>query len=179
MKIFLKYFLNGLLVSFPLFFTVVVIKFVVSYFDSLFPAPVPGAGLVFAVALIALVGFLGRQVIFQPIVKIFLGFIEKTPVVSVLYKSTKDFTEAFIGNERKFEKPILFDTSGTGNYRVGFLTNEHFNIEGLTEHVGIYIPHSYNFSGNFYIVPRTRIRPFPVSPTDAMRFAVTGGVTHI
>lgn len=179
MKNFIKYFLNGLLVIFPLFCTVVIIKYVILFFDSMFPAPVPGAGFVFALGLITLVGFLGRQVFFAPIVKIFLQFIEKTPVVSLIYRSTKDFTEAFIGNERKFEKPILYDTSGSGTFRVGFLTTESFKVPGLETHVGVYIPHSYNFSGNYYIVPKDRIRPFPVSPAQAMKFAVTGGVTHL
>ncbi len=179
MKRLVRYFLNGLILLLPLIATFLILKYAILLVDNLVPTPFPGVGLIIVLISITLVGFLGRNVVFAPFVNLFLQFVEKTPVVSLIYRSTKEFTEAFIGNERKFENPILYDTTGEKTYRVGFLTQESFQLDGLKDHVGVYIPHSYNFSGNFYIVPKSRITPLPIPSTLAMRFALTGGAVNL
>jgi uncharacterized membrane protein len=44
----------------------------------------------------------------------------------------------------------------------------------------VYIPHSYNFSGNLFIVPNGNVRPIHgVEASELMKFAVSGGVTRL
>jgi uncharacterized membrane protein len=179
MKKLFNYFMNGLLLVLPLAATALLLAYVIIKIDSIVPVPVPGLGLVIVVAGVTFIGYIGRNILVQPLVKLIEQGLGRIPLISVIYKSTRDFAEAFLGNERKFENPILYDANGDGTYRVGFLTQESLDHIGLADYVGVYIPHSYNFSGNFYMVPRSRIRPLKISTSQAMRFAVTGGVVNL
>jgi uncharacterized membrane protein len=49
----------------------------------------------------------------------------------------------------------------------------------MTGKVAVYLPHSYNFSGDLYIVPRENVTPVQASGTAIMKFIVSGGVTHV
>ncbi len=179
MKKLLTYFFNGLLLVIPVAATYYVLAFSIVQLDGLIPVPVPGLGILIVLSTITLIGYLGRNVLIQPIVRFLEKIILRLPIISVVYKSTRDFAEAFLGNERKFENPVLYDMSGQGDYRIAFLTQEHLEQFDLKEHVGVYVPHSYNFSGNFYIVPRSRVSPLKMTTSEAMRLAVTGGVVNI
>ena len=48
---------------------------------------------------------------------------------------------------------------------------------GLSDHVAVYFPQSYNFAGNVLVVPRNKVRPVEVDATLAMTFIVSGGVS--
>ena len=47
----------------------------------------------------------------------------------------------------------------------------------LQDKVAVYLPHSYNFSGNFYIVPREHVTLIDLPGADVMKFVVSGGVS--
>ena len=50
---------------------------------------------------------------------------------------------------------------------------------GLKDFVSVYVPMAYSVAGNVYIVSKEKIRPLHnISSTDAMKFAVSGGVTQ-
>ncbi len=64
--------------------------------------------------------------------------------------------------------------------KLGFITEEELSEFGLQEHMAVYIPQSYAFTGRLYFVTRNRVRLLTdISSTDAMKFAISGGVTHI
>ena len=107
--------------------------------------------------------------------------LERTPGIKIIYSSVKDFLEAFAGNKKKFDEPVLVNVDAAEVWRVGFITqsdNTHF---GLQDHVTVYVPHSYAISGITYIVPKERIKKLPrnISAAEAMKFVVSGGVTTI
>jgi uncharacterized membrane protein len=41
------------------------------------------------------------------------------------------------------------------------------------------LPHSYNFSGNLFIVPVENVTAINAPSTEIMKFIVSGGVTEI
>lgn len=46
--------------------------------------------------------------------------------------------------------------------------------------VSVYVPQSYNFAGQLYILPRVRIRKIEqITAGEAMKYAVTGGVVDL
>jgi uncharacterized membrane protein len=50
----------------------------------------------------------------------------------------------------------------------------------LQDYVAVYIPQSYAFAGHLYFVKRNRVRVLTdISSTNAMKFAISGGVTEI
>ena len=60
----------------------------------------------------------------KPLVAFFDRVLEHTPGVKFIYTSVKDFLEAFAGNKRKFDKPVLVNVDGADVWRVGFITHE-------------------------------------------------------
>jgi uncharacterized membrane protein len=46
--------------------------------------------------------------------------------------------------------------------------------------VAVYFPHSYNVSGNVFLVPREKVKQLPgVKSSDVMKFMVSGGVSGL
>jgi uncharacterized membrane protein len=106
--------------------------------------------------------------------------LEKTPGIKFIYSSVKDFLEAFAGNKKKFDKPVLVNIDAQDVWRIGFITQRDSHEFGLPEHVTVYVPHSYAISGITYIVPKERVRFLPnISAADAMKYTVSGGVTDM
>jgi uncharacterized membrane protein len=65
-------------------------------------------------------------------------------------------------------------------WRIGFITQQDVAEFGLKDHVAVYVPHSYAFSGVTFLVKRERVRSVDeVSSADAMKFIVSGGVTEV
>lgn len=62
---------------------------------------------------------------------------------------------------------------------MGFITHKDLSIIGFEGFVSVYFPHSYNFSGNVFIVPAEKVKPIDANPSDVMKFIVTGGVTEL
>ena len=139
---------------------------------------IPGLGFVVVVLLVLLVGWLSSLFVVGRLVSIFDTVLERTPGIKIIYSSVKDFLEAFAGNKKKFDKPVLVNVDVSGVWRIGFITQPTNTEFGLPDHVTVYIPHSYAISGITYIIPKTNIKLLDnVSASDAMKYAVSGGVT--
>jgi uncharacterized membrane protein len=65
-------------------------------------------------------------------------------------------------------------------YKLGFVTNRDLSKIGLTqEMIAVYLPHSYAFSGNLFVVPAENVTPIEAQSTEVMKFILTAGVTEI
>ena len=140
---------------------------------------VTGLGFVVAIGLVLLVGWLSSLFFVERLVSVFDKVLEKTPGIKIIYSSVKDFLEAFAGNKKKFDQPVLVNVDAADVWRVGFITQESTDHFGLAEHLTVYVPHSYAISGITYIVPASKIKKLPkgVSAGEAMKYVVSGGVT--
>lgn len=184
MKKLFNYFLQGLLFIAPLGITIYVIYFLFTFLDGLiqeyindwFGINIPGLGLLAIFIVISLLGFLGRSIIFRPIGKLLNKLLDRAPLLKLIYSSIRDLLNAFVGKERKFNKPVLVKVNTISELeKIGFLTQEDLNNLGIKDKVSVYFPHSYNFSGEMFIVPKEHIKPIDMSPADAMKFVVSGG----
>ena len=140
---------------------------------------VTGLGFIVAITLVLLVGWLSSLFFVERLMSIFDKILEKTPGVKIIYSSVKDFLEAFAGNKKKFDQPILVNVDATDVWRIGFITQNDSAHFGLANFVTVYVPHSYAISGITYIVPPTRIKKLPkgLGAAEAMKYVVSGGVT--
>ncbi|MBE0654950.1 MAG: DUF502 domain-containing protein, partial [Bacteroidales bacterium] len=146
------------------------------YLQDWFNISIPGLGLVALFILISFLGFAGRSIIFRPIGRLVNRLMDRAPFLKLIYGSIKDLLNAFVGKERKFNKPVLVKVNLISDLeKIGFLTQEDLNDLGIKDKVSVYFPHSYNFSGEMFIVPREHVRPIDMSPSDAMKFVVSGG----
>ena len=187
MKIFLNYFFRGLLVSFPLVVTIYLVAMALGWLNSFFKTlflgwfdySLPGMGILAGVVLIALFGFLITQTFSKPLIILFERWIRKTPIINIIYTSLTDLTEAFVGDKKKFTAPVKMRMGDGGVFRFGFITRVSLAEFDLEEMVAVYCPHSYNFSGNLYVVPSDWVTPVDTDPAEFMRFIVSGGVTKM
>lgn len=174
----LNYFFRGILILVPITFTVYLIAVSLQWVDSLIPVNVPGLGLMIVLATIILFGYLASTIIARPIFDLVEDIVISIPLISPIYSSTKDLLSAFVGDKKKFTESVLVTMDAVnGIQKLGFITQHDLKIFGLVDKVAVYLPHSYNFSGNFYIVPKDRVTLLAMPASDVMKFIVSGGVS--
>ena len=175
----LSYFLRGLLFLTPLAVTVYVIYAIFIFLDGLIPVPIPGIGILMVLALITFIGYLASLFFTKPFFEWFERGVFKIPLVNLLYTSIKDLMGAFVGEKKKFSSPVIVQISENLS-RLGFITQEDMSNIGEPDLVAVYFPHSYNVSGNVFLVPKDKIKPLKgVKSTDVMKFMVSGGVSSL
>lgn len=173
----LTYFFRGLLFTAPVAFTILVINAVFNWIDSLLPIEIPGLGLIIILVGITLIGYLAGSLLLKPIFDLMEDILKKLPLISIIYTSIKDLIGAFVGDKRKFNRPVMVKLSPEASIlKPGFITQDSLAKLDMKDHVAVYLPHSYNFSGNLFIVPANLVTPWNVNATDAMKFIVSGGV---
>jgi uncharacterized membrane protein len=175
----ITYFFRGLLFVVPIALTVYVIYLIIQFLDGILPIPIPGLGILIMLAFITFIGFLASIFITKPLFDIFEKWVFKIPLINILYTSIKDLMSAFVGDKKKFNIPVIVKLS-EGMSRLGFITQDDLTILEEENLVAIYFPHSYNFSGNLYLVPRDNVRILKnVKSADIMKMIVSGGVSPL
>ncbi len=174
----INYFLRGLLIALPFTITFSIIRSIVITLDTYFDVGVPAVGFLIVIASLTVLGFIGSSLITKPLFSLLDDFLSKIPFVKIIYTSVKEFMEAFVGDKKKFNSPVLVEMTA-GLYKPGFITQNDLSNLGLNGFCAVYFPHSYAFSGNVFFVEKTKIKPFEGNPTDVMKFIVSGGVTEI
>lgn len=179
MKSFTRNFAQGLLVLAPLFITGWIVWKVVKLLDGWVGAPIPGLGIILAVAGITLIGFLTRNVLGGRLLSMMESVMTRVPFVKLLYGSLRDLFGAFVGDRRSFDRPVFVEVSPMGAKVFGFATCESFDDSQLNGHVSVYLPQSYNFAGNMIVVPRERVHRLDADGAEFMAFVMSGGVTEM
>lgn len=174
----LRYFFSGTLFIVPVVATAYFIVVSFSWLDNLLMLPYPGLG--FAIIFLAITGFgyLTTNFAFKTVTQWFDRVMNKIPLVTLIYSALKDLLGAFVGDKKKFTKPVLVRINAQNNlHQVGFITQDDLTALGLQDMVVVYFPHSYAISGFHYFVPRENIRPLNIPGDVAMKFIVSGGVS--
>ena len=180
MNKFITYFFRGLLFVVPVALTVYIIMVCIRWLDSLIPFPVPGLGMLTIVASITLIGYLASTLLAGPVFNLLEEVLIKVPLVNIIYTSLKDLISAFVGDKKKFDRPVMVALNADLTIqKPGFITQSDLSQLGLIDKVAVYLPHSYNFSGNLFIVPSHCVTPINASSADIMKFIVSGGVSGL
>jgi uncharacterized membrane protein len=173
------YFLRGLVIMAPLALTVYVCYSIVTAIDSWLPIAIPGVGFAVTIGLITLVGALGSNVLADSLVGLVDRVLEKLPFVRLLYGTAKDFFEAFAGDKKRFDTAVLVTLyPGVEAKALGFMTRRDVSMFGLADHVAVYLPHSYAFTGQLVLVPAAHVTLVQANSAELMTFIVSGGVTE-
>ena len=186
MKSIFNYFFRGLLFVLPIFATFYIVIVIINWANetlnsllySWLPFEIPGLGILTVFLLIILLGMAVSWAFSKPIFNYFEDLIARTPLVKIIYTALKDFTGAFFGKKKKFNQPVLVNLTD-GVDRIGFITEKSLGHIGIENRVAVYCPHSYNFSGNLFLIAPDKITPLDIPPADAMKFVVSAGVTNI
>lgn len=179
-----QYFFNGVLFTVPLAVTAYILYQLFVFLDDLLPfeKDVPGLGILMLLAALTLIGALGTTLIAIPFRNWFNSLLERAPLIKTIYKAINDLVGAFVGQKRRFTKPVLIKVNKELELqRIGFVTDEALQELGADKgKVAVYIPHSYAWSGNLYIVPADCVTPIPSSSaSDIMKYIISGGVSDL
>jgi uncharacterized membrane protein len=103
--------------------------------------------------------------------------LARIPLVKLLYHSLKDLFNALLGDNKRFDQPVVVSLMGGEVMVLGFITREDMAEFGLKGKVAVYLPQSYNFAGNLLLVDGDKVRPLDVPAGAVTTFIVSGGVT--
>jgi len=178
MKKIINYFLQGLLYIVPISVTFYVVYWTFQKIDGILPFQFPGLGLIVIIVLITFIGFAGSVIITSPINSFFQRLLKKAPLLMTIYSSMKDLMSTFVGKKKGFNQAVLIKLYENSTIeRIGFITNENLGIKGGK--ILVYLPHSYAFSGQLFVVEKSYITPIEKPSSEIMKLIVSGGVTEI
>lgn len=193
MKKLANYFFQGLLFVVPAVVTFYVVSMAIVWMDNLLPIKIPvqvpgsldielpGLGILIILAVITFLGYLGTRFVRNPFFLMFESLIERTPFLKIIYSSVKDLIEAFVGEKKRFNEPVLVTINNNPPVqRFGFITENDLSQLGLEkEKMAVYLPFSYGFNGQLVVVDAVQVKKLDASGTEVMKFVISGGVTEI
>jgi len=185
MKKLLNYFFQGLLVVVPIAVTILVIYKIITWIDNLLPFQIPvklpGIGEVTIVVAVTAFGYLAKFFVANPFFVLLERMLERTPLLKIIYTSVKDLIEAFVGEKKRFNQPVLVTVNKvSGVQRIGFITQKDLSVLGISSNkMAVYLPFSYGFNGQLVIVPAENVEKIDASGTEMMKFVISGGVTEV
>lgn len=144
----------------------------------------PGSGLIIMLAVLLVLGLLFE---FNPVTWVYQKLEEtllRFPLVKTLYGALKDFANMFDNQKTKAQQVALVDLQQQGmGFAVGIITNNHLP-DAITQQtngdklITVYLPMSYMVGGYTVFLPEDKVTPLDWSFEDAMRFALTAGVSQ-
>ncbi|MCH8505623.1 MAG: DUF502 domain-containing protein [Ectothiorhodospiraceae bacterium] len=187
-----KTFLKGLAAILPIVVTLYLIYWLASLAESVFgpvvaallPFYFPGLGLAVGIGVIFLLGFLLQAYVFQAVFGWAEGVMQRLPGVKIIYGAVQDLMDFVRRTNQDQASQVVMVTVTLGETRgrlLGFVTRTDF--EGLPDKLGgkgeiaVYMPMSYQIGGYTLFLPRERIQPVDMPIDQAMRFAVTAGMS--
>lgn len=174
----LRYFFSGTLFIVPLVATVYFIIVSFRWLDGLLNLPYPGLGVAIILIAITAFGYLTSNFAFQTFSNWFDSLVNRIPLVKLVYSSFKDLLKAFVGEKKKFNKPVLVTINKENHlHRVGFITQDDLSTLGLHDMIVVYFPQSYAVAGDHFVVPRENVKILNVPGPVAMKFIISGGVS--
>ncbi|AZI26258.1 MAG: DUF502 domain-containing protein [Pedobacter agri] len=191
-KAILNYLIKGLLIVVPIAVSIFIVVWAVTTVDSWLninnilgvnpktgeSRNIPGLGLLTVLTIILAAGIFVTNLVTEPMYNWFQRIMHRLPLLNFIYSSIKDLTEAFVGDEKKFNHPVLVEVEG-GLKKIGFLTQNDLHKLELPDDVAVYFPLSYSFAGQLCIVKRDKVKDLNMSAADAMKLVVSGGVSGL
>jgi uncharacterized membrane protein len=139
----------------------------------------PGLGSIAGLVVIFGVGLLMKAVFIRQIFALGEQLLYHLPIIKTVYRAIRDLLDFFSPKKEGFGGVVIVDFNG--KEVIGFITQE--DPAKLPESfrdpdsVLVYIPMSYMIGGFTLLIPRKDIRTCNMSMDEAMRFALTAGIT--
>ncbi len=176
-----SYFFQGLLFITPVAVTAYIIVQLFLFIDGIIPFDIPGIGALVLLAGVTILGLLGNTIFAQPVYDYFQKLLNRAPLIKTVYNAVSDLMGAFVGKKKTFNQPVMVKLSEEYDIeKPGFLTRNDLSSLGIDEEkVAVYLPHSYAWSGNVFIVPAKNVRALDVNAAEFMKFIVSAGVSQV
>lgn len=141
---------------------------------------VPGLGLLVILVSSVLIGFFIQKVLATRALRAIERLFDHAPLIKMIYTSVRDLFNAFVGDHKHFDQPVLVEVVAQSPMRmVGFITNEDLHSLGLTDQVTVFLPMSYNMGGIMIVVPHSAVTPLKAKSGETMKFVVSAGLSNV
>ena len=151
MNFLIKNFLRGLAILIPIVATIWLVVITFLTIDRWIEAPYPGVGIGVTILLILAVGILAGNVIGRKLLRLTDMIFMRAPLVKIIYLAIKDLVEAFVGDRKKFNRPVLVSLPAIEASALGFVTRDKIDFLPGSDLIAVYFPQSYNFAGNLLL----------------------------
>ncbi|MGZ7078708.1 MAG: DUF502 domain-containing protein [Thermoanaerobaculia bacterium] len=174
-----KNFLRGLIIVVPIAVSLYVVYRAFVAADALLPMRIPGLGIVIVFAGIVVMGAIASNFVIGKLLQVTELVFTRAPLVRIIYAAIRDLLEAFVGDKKRFDRPVAVSLTGSGDLMtLGFVTQDDLTFLSLPGHVAVYVPFSYSMAGSVIVVPAERVRPLPSDSASVMALIVSGGVSR-
>lgn len=194
-----NYFLTGFIVTAPLAITAYLAWSLIGWVDSwvkpyiparynpdtYLPFAVPGFGLIVAVVLITLVGFLTANFIGRSIVHYGEYLLDRMPLIRSVYRGLKQIFETVLSQKADmFKKAALIEYPRRGAWAIVFIATDKDNEvsrrlnDGVQEDtIAVFLPSTPNPTTGFLMyVPRKDAIELSMSIEDAAKLIISAGL---
>jgi len=179
MKWLVKNFLRGLVIVVPIAVTIYVVYRAFLAADALLPMRIPGIGILIVFAGILVIGVLAGNFVGRKVLEVTELVFTRAPLVRIIYAAIRDLLEAFVGEHKRFDRPVAVALTESGDLMtLGFVTQSDLTFLSLPDRVAVYLPFSYSMAGSVIVVPASRVRPLPADSASVMALIVSGGVSR-
>jgi len=143
---------------------------------------VPGLGVVAGLLVVLVVGIMMQAYVVRFLFKLAERLFERLPLVKTVYGAVKDLLGFFVGSKDHQPRQVVVIETGDPKMRLlGFVTRDTFDDLpsglGADGMVSVYLPMSYQIGGFTVTVPRETVTPIDMTTEEALRFAVTAGMS--
>lgn len=193
-----NYFLTGVIAVAPVFITIYLIwtfvewvdSWVIPYVPSIYnpstylPFDVPGIGLIIAIFVLTIIGFLTANIIGRTIVGYGEQLLSRMPIIRSLYNGLKQIFETVLTNTNTTFKQVgLLEYPGPGMWALVFVATEtrgevsvSLGKRGL-ETLSVFLPTTPNPTSGFLLfVPRDKLVILEMSVEDAAKMIISAGL---
>ena len=193
-----RYFLTGFIVTAPLAITAYltwsfirwVDGFVKPYIPRVYnpetylPFELPGFGLVAAVVIITMVGFLTANFVGKTIVSTGEKLLDRTPFIRSVYKALKQiFETVFADSEQSFQRVALIEYPRKGLWALVFIATDTRGEVGVElnergkDTVAVFLPTTPNPTSGFLLfVPKPDLIDLSMSIEEAAKLVISAGL---
>jgi len=190
-----SYLLAGILITAPIGITLWLTWGIITFFDSqvvplipprynpesYLPIPLPGLGLILAVVVLTLVGWLTAGLVGRWLVRLSEQFMASMPIVRSIYGAVKQIMETILAqNADAFRYVVLLEYPRRGIWTMGFVTG---HTEGEvqnaidTEMVNVFVPTTPNPTSGFLLfVPERDLHYLDMSSEEGFKMLVSTGI---
>ncbi len=139
----------------------------------------PGLGMFAGLLVVFLVGLLMKAILIRQLFAFGEQILYRLPLIKTVYRATRDLFDFFSPNKDGLGQVVAVTHNGIE--MIGFITqtDQQRLPESFREQdkVLVYLPMSYMIGGFTLFIPRDQVRALNMSMEEAMRFALTAGIT--
>lgn len=188
-----RYFLTGLFITLPAFFTLYFFFIIFRFIDGIWGKvinfylkkhlgfAIPGLGFILGIMTLLVVGFVATNFFGKKIFRLLENWFLKFPFVRQVYPAFKQIVGAFAAKDRPaFKKVVLVEYPSKGIRSVGFITNEGF--EEAKRKTGKELMHVFiatspsPFTGFLVLIPKDEIIFLDIPVEEGLKLIISGGI---